>query len=89
MVLHGFRWFSECLEGFGRVWEGLGRVGRGEEGWGGLRVTGGGVFFIYFLGFAIDRSKKYIKTIEIDMKIDAVDPQAAADSPPPTPSHNG
>ena len=36
-------------------------------------------------GFAIDRSKKYIKTMEIDSKIDAVDPQAAADNPPPTP----
>ena len=72
------------LDGFGMVWEGLGRVGRGGEGWGGLRVTGG-VFFIYFSGFAIDRSKKYIKTIKNDMKIDAVDPQAAADNPPPTP----
>ena len=30
----------------------------------------------------MDRSKKYIKTIKIDMKIDAVDPQAAADKPP-------
>ena len=35
-----------------------------------------------FTGFAIDRSKKYMKTIKIDMKIDAVDPQAAADNPP-------
>ena len=35
MVLDGFRWFSECLEGFERVWEGLGWVGRGGEGWGG------------------------------------------------------
>ena len=40
-------------------------------------------------GFAIDRSKKYIKTIKIDMKIDAVDRWAAADNPPPTPDHNG
>ena len=40
------------------------------------------MFLYIFLGFAIDRSKKYIKTIEIDSKIDAVDPQAAADTPP-------
>ena len=40
-------------------------------------------------GFAIDRSKKYIKTIENHMKIDAVDPQAAADNPPPPPGNNG
>ena len=55
----------------------------------GLRVTaaGGGGLYI-FSGFAIDRSKKYIKTIKIDMKIDAVDPQAAADTPP-NPSNNG
>ena len=49
----------------------------------------GGVFFIYFSGFAIDRSKKYIKTIKNYMKIDAVDPQAAADNPPPPPGNNG
>ena len=43
------------------------------------------VFFNFsyiFTGFAIDRSKKYIKIIKIDRKIDAVDPQAAADNPP-------
>ena len=68
MVLDGFRWFWKGLEGFGRVWEGLGRVGRGGEGWGGLRVTGGGYFLYIFLGFAIDRSKKYIKIIEIYME---------------------
>ena len=38
-------------------------------------------------GFATDRSKKYIKIIEIDMKIDAVAPQAAADNPPPPPGN--
>ena len=27
------------LEGFGRVWKGLGGFGKGGEGWGGLRVT--------------------------------------------------
>ena len=48
---------------FGRVWEGLGRVGRGGEGWGGPRVTGGGYFLHIFSGFAIDRSKKVYKTI--------------------------
>ena len=36
-------------------------------------------------GFAIDRSKKYIKTIKNHMKIDAVNPQAAADNHPPPP----
>ena len=45
--------------------------------WGGI--------FLYFSGFAIDRLKKYIKTIKNHMKIDAVNPQAAADNPPPTP----
>ena len=49
----------------------------------------GGYFLYIFSGFAIDRSKKYIKTIENDMKIDAVDSQAAADNLPPTPGHNG
>ena len=49
----------------------------------------GGLFSRYFSGFAIDRSKKYIKTIENHMKIDAVNPQAAADNHPPTPGHNG
>ena len=34
----------------------------------------GGVFFIYFSGFAIDRSKKYIKVSKNYMKIDDVDP---------------
>ena len=27
------------LDGFGRVWKGLGGVGMGGEGWGGVRVT--------------------------------------------------
>ena len=40
---------------------------------------------MYFFRFAIDRSKKYIKTIEFYIKIDAVDPQAAADNHPPLP----
>ena len=47
------------------------------------------LFFGPFSGFAIDRSKKYIKTMKSDRKIDAVDPQAAADNLPPTPGHNG
>ena len=57
----------------------------------GLRVTAaGGEYFLYiFSGFAIDRSKKYIKTIKIDRKIDAVDRQSAADNPPPPPGNNG
>ena len=86
MVLSGFRWFWKGLGGFGRVWEGWGRVGRGGEGSCYLR---GGIFYIFFSGFAIDRSKKYIKTIKNHMKIDAVDPQAAADNPPPPPGNNG
>ena len=42
----------------------------------GCRVTaaGGGYFLYIFSGFAIDRSKKYIKTIKNHMKIDGVDP---------------
>ena len=42
-----------------------------------------------FIGFAIDRSKKYIKTIKNHMKIDAVDPWSAAETPHTPPSHNG
>ena len=62
-----------------------------ENGWEGLRVTaaGGGYFIYIFSGFAIDRSKKYIKTIKIGNKINAVDPWAAADNPPTPPGHNG
>ena len=60
-----------------------------ENGWEGLRVTGGSIFYIFFAGFAIDRSKKYIKTIKNPMNIDAVDPWAAADNHPPPPGHNG
>ena len=76
MVLDGFGRVWNGLEGFGRVWEGLGGVGKGGKGWGGVgraRVTG--VYSLYFFsGFAIDRSKKYIKTIQIHIKTDAVDP---------------
>ena len=57
--------------------DGLGWCGDGPDvvgnGWEGLRVTGG-VFLYIFSGFAIDRSKKYIKVIKNYMKIDAVDP---------------
>ena len=76
------------LDGSGRVWEGLEGVGRGGKGWeevGRGSCYGGGYFLYIFSGFAIDRSKKYIKTIKIYMKIDAVDPQAAADNPPQPP----
>ena len=53
-------------------------------------VSGGGdIFYIFFAGFAIDRSKKYMKTIKNQMKIDAVDPQEAADNHHPPPGHNG
>ena len=55
-----------------------------------LRVPGAGGYLLYiFSGSAIDRSKKYIKTIKNHMKIDAVDPWAAADNHPPTTGHNG
>ena len=54
----------------------------------GLRITAA-IFLIFFAGFAIDRSKKYIKSIKNDIKIDAVNPQAAADNRPPPPGHNG
>ena len=78
--------------------DGLGWVGDGPDvvgnGWDvmvkGLVLLGGEVFFIcFFSGFAIDRSKKYIKTIKNDMKIDASDPQAVADNHPPPPGNNG
>ena len=74
MVLNGFRWFWKGLEGFGRVWKGWGGVGRGGKRWGGADVTEGWYFLYIFLGFAIDRSKKYIKVIKNYIKIDAVDP---------------
>ena len=57
MILDGFRSAWKGLEGFGRGWAGWGAVGS----WGGLRVTGGQHFLYIFLGFAIDRSKKYKK----------------------------
>ena len=78
------------LGGWGGVW-------RGEEGrpvtmdrsmgpynpFKGLRVFGGSIFYIFFSGFAIDRSKKYVKVIKNHIKLDALDPQAAADNHPP------
>ena len=74
MVLDSFKWFWKDLGGFGRVW----------EGW------GGGIFYMFFFsGFAIYRSKKYIKVIKSYIEIDAVNPCAAADNHPPTPGHNG
>ena len=71
-------------------WDGVGMV----RMWWGMDGKGscywGGRYFLHiFSGFAIDRSKKYIKTIKIDRKIDAVDPQAAADNLPPPPGNNG
>ena len=41
MVLDGFGRVWEGLGGFGKVWEGLGWVGRGGEGWGEVRRGGG------------------------------------------------
>ena len=55
----------------------------------GLVLLRGGIFLYIFSGFAIDRSKKYIKVIKNHKKIDAVNPQAAADNAPPIPGHNG
>ena len=55
-------------------WDGVGMV---QMWWGmdGERsVLWGKVFVDIFSGFAIDRSKKYIKTIENYVKINAVDP---------------
>ena len=49
----------------------------------GLRVTAAAAATV-FLVFATDRWEKSIKVIKIDMKIDAVDPWAAADNPPAT-----
>ena len=88
MVLEGFGRVWKGLGGFGRVWEGLGGLGKGGVGGGGVGKAPcfrGGYFLYFFSGFAIDRSKKYIKTIKNYMKIDAVDPQAAADNPPHPP----
>ena len=73
-------------------WDGVGmvRMWWRMDGKGYVLLLLGGVYFLYiFSGFAIDRSKKYIKTINNHMKIDAVDPQAAADNCPPPPGHNG
>ena len=39
MVLDGFGRVWEGLGGFGRVWEGLGGFGKGGEGWGEVGVT--------------------------------------------------
>ena len=70
-------------------WDGVGmvRMWWGMDGKGSV-LLGGGIFIYFFSGFAIDRSKKYIKTIKNHMKIDAVYPQAAADNTPPTPPGN-
>ena len=38
------------------------------------------IFYIFLQVLRLIGRKKYIKTIKIDMKIDAVDPQAAADN---------
>ena len=73
--------------------DGLGWCGDGPDvlgnGWEGLVLLEGGYVLYMFSGFAIDRSKKYINIFKIDRKIDAVDPQAAADNPPPLPGNDG
>ena len=40
----------------------------------GLRVTAAAIFLVFFAGFAIDRSKKYIKVTKKYIKVDAVHP---------------
>ena len=60
-----------CCGWAGMVW---GWSGCDGEWMGRAGVTGGQYFLYIFSGFAIDRWKKYIKTIKIYMKIDAVDP---------------
>ena len=69
-------------------WDGVGMVqkwwrmdGKGYV----LLLLGGYFLYNIFSGFAIDRSKKYIKTTKNHMKIDVVNPQAAADNPPHPP----
>ena len=74
-AVDGLGWFGDGPDVVGNGWDVMVK---------GLVLLGG--YFLYtFSGFAIDRSKKYIKTIKIDRKIDAVDPQRAADNPPSTP----
>ena len=43
-----FYCFLMVLHGFGMVWKGLGGFGKGGEGCGGHRVTGWGIFYIFF-----------------------------------------
>ena len=67
-----------CFLLFFAAVDGLGWCGDGPDvlgnGWEGLVLLGGMYFLYIFSGFAIDRSKKYIKTIKNHIKIDAVDP---------------
>ena len=76
-----------AVRGLGWVGDGPDVVGTGWDVMVNGLMLGGGLHI--FSGFAIDPSKKYIKTIKNHMKIDAVDPQAAAHKPPPPPGHNG
>ena len=57
-------------------WDGVGRVRIWwrMDGKGYVLLLLGGVFFIYFSGFAIDRWKKSIKVIKNYIKLDGVDP---------------
>ena len=57
-------------------WDGVGmvRMWCRMDGEGYVLLLLGGYFLYIFLGFAIDRSKKYIKVIENHIKIDGVDP---------------
>ena len=73
--------FFAAVDGLGWCGDGPDVVGNGSDGMGSDRIG----LLLHFSGFAIDRSKKYMKTIKIDVKIDAVDPWAAADSPPHPP----
>ena len=70
-----FGWFWLVLDGFGMVWDAAAAAAAG----------------IFQRTRARDESdeKVYKSHQNIYIKIDAVDPQAAADNPPPPPGHNG
>ena len=77
ITLHCFSLFFYVFCCFLLLWMGWDGVGMVRMWWrmdGKGSVLLGGYFLYIFSGFAIDRSKKYIKTIKIDRKIGPVDP---------------